>query len=124
MGALSVRFLVEAADSIGSASIFECFVPADSKMPAPHSHDAFEETIYGLEGTTTWTVDGGTLDIGPSDAFCVPRGAVHGFDNNGTVDAQTGRLLLADGSVFNSGCDFIGAGETRMDSGTNTINFA
>jgi len=24
--------------------------PADSKMPAPHSHDAFEETIYGLEG--------------------------------------------------------------------------
>lgn len=42
--------------------------------------------------------------------------------NNGTVDAQTGRLLLADGSVFNSGCDFIGAGETRMDSGTNTIN--
>jgi quercetin dioxygenase-like cupin family protein len=24
-------------------------------MPAPHSHDAFEETIYGLEGTTTRT---------------------------------------------------------------------
>ena len=48
-----MRFLVEAADSNGSASVFECFVPADSKMPAPHSHDAFEETIYGLEGTTT-----------------------------------------------------------------------
>jgi hypothetical protein len=49
VGALSVRFLVEAADSHGSASVFECFVPADSKMPAPHSHDAFEETIYGLD---------------------------------------------------------------------------
>ncbi len=83
VGALSVRFLVEAADSNGSASIFECFVPADSKMPAPHSHDAFEETIYGLEGITTWTVDGRTLDIHPGEAFCVPRGAVHGFDNQG-----------------------------------------
>jgi hypothetical protein len=45
VGALSVRFLGEAADSNGTASVFECFVPADSKMPAPHSHDAFEETV-------------------------------------------------------------------------------
>src|SRR3954447_20723185 len=88
VGALSVRFLVEAADSNGSASVFECLVPADSKMPAPHSHDAFEETIYGLEGTTTWRVDGRTLDIPPGEAICIPRGAVHGFDNNGTEDAK------------------------------------
>jgi quercetin dioxygenase-like cupin family protein len=88
VGALSVRFLVEAADSNGSVSVFECLVPADSKMPAPHSHDAFEETIYGLEGTTTRTVDGRALDIRPGEAFCVPRGAVHGFDNRGTEDAR------------------------------------
>jgi quercetin dioxygenase-like cupin family protein len=76
VGALSVRFLVEAADSNGSASVFECFVPADSKRPVPHSHDAFEETIYGLDGVTTWTVDGRTLDIHPGEAVCIPRGAV------------------------------------------------
>jgi hypothetical protein len=46
----SVRFLVESSDSNGSVSVFECYVPANSKMPAPHNHDAFEETIYGLEG--------------------------------------------------------------------------
>ena len=88
VGALSVRFLVEAADSNGSVSVFECFVPAASKMPAPHSHDAFEETIYGLEGVTTWSVDGGTLDVGPGEALCIPRGAVHGFDNHRTEDAK------------------------------------
>jgi quercetin dioxygenase-like cupin family protein len=88
VGALSVRFLVEAADSNGSTSVFECFVPADSKMPAPHSHDAFEETIYGLEGSTTWMVDGRTLEIGPDEALCIPRGAVHGFNNHGTQDAK------------------------------------
>ena len=88
VGALSVRFLVEAADSNGSVSVFDCFVPAASRMPAPHSHDAFEETIYGLEGVTTWSVDGRTLDVGPGEALCVPRGAVHGFDNGGTEDAK------------------------------------
>jgi quercetin dioxygenase-like cupin family protein len=88
VGALSVRFLIEAAESNGSASVFECFVPAKSKMPVPHSHDAFEETIYGLEGVTAWTVDGRTLEIRPGEAFCIPRGAVHGFGNHGTEDAK------------------------------------
>jgi quercetin dioxygenase-like cupin family protein len=87
VGALSIRFLVEAADSNGSASVFECFVPAQSKMPPPHSHDAFEETIYGLEGVTTWTIDDRTADIAQGHPFCVPRGAVHGFDNHG-ADAK------------------------------------
>jgi quercetin dioxygenase-like cupin family protein len=57
-------------------------------MPVPHSHDAFEETIYGLEGITTWTVDGRTFDIRPGEAFCVLRGALHGFENQGTEDAK------------------------------------
>jgi len=88
VGALGVRFLVDAADSNGSVSVFECFVPADSRMPAPHSHDAFEETIYGLEGLTSWTVDGRSVDVGVGDALCVRRGAVHGFQNAGAEDAK------------------------------------
>jgi quercetin dioxygenase-like cupin family protein len=87
VGALGVRFLVEAADSNGSASVFECFVPADSRMPAPHSHDAFEETIYGLKGTTTWTVDDRKAELTSGEALCIRRGSVHGFENNGTEDA-------------------------------------
>jgi quercetin dioxygenase-like cupin family protein len=98
LGALRVGFLVEAADSNGTATMFECFVPADAQMPAPHSHDAFEETIYGLEGVTTWTVDGRTVDISPGKAVCIPRGAVHGFGNNGTEDAKF--LAVATPGVF------------------------
>ena len=48
IGAISVDFLVDADDSGGSVTVFECVVPADAKVPIPHSHDAFEETIYGL----------------------------------------------------------------------------
>jgi quercetin dioxygenase-like cupin family protein len=87
VGPFSVRFLVEAEDSNGSASVFECYVPASSVMAAPHSHDGFEETIYGLEGTTTWTIDGETVDVGPGEAVCVRRGQIHGFQNHSDVDA-------------------------------------
>src|SRR5437588_8612384 len=87
VGALSVRFLVEAADSNGSASVFECHVPANSRMPAPHSHDGFEETIYGLTGTTTWTIDRETIGVAPGEAVCVRRGQIHGFENRGHADA-------------------------------------
>jgi quercetin dioxygenase-like cupin family protein len=88
VGALKVHFVVAPEDSKGSVSVFECFVPAQAKMPAPHSHDAFEETIYGLDGISTWTVDGQVYEIGVGDALCVARGAVHGFDNRGSQDAK------------------------------------
>ena len=88
VGALSVRFVVEPEDSNGSVSVFECFTPAHATMPAPHSHDAFEETVYGLDGVSTWTVDGQVQEIRVGDALCVPRGAVHGFDNRGAQEAK------------------------------------
>ena len=100
VGALSVRFLVEDADSNGTASVFECYVPANARMPAPHSHDGFEETIYGLEGVSTWTIAGETLDVGPGDAVCVKRGQIHGFENRGAVDAKF--LAIATPGVFGS----------------------
>ena len=98
VGHLGVRFLVEPGDSNGSAAVFECYVPASSKMPAPHSHDAFEETIYGLEGVSTWTLDGETIEIGPGEAVCVPRGAIHGFENRGSSDVKF--LAIATPGVF------------------------
>ena len=98
VGALGVRFLIESGDSNGTASVFECYVPADTRMPAPHSHDAFEETIYGLKGTTTWTIDGETIEIGPGEAVCVQRGQIHGFQNHGSLDATF--LAIATPGVF------------------------
>ncbi|MGO9815846.1 MAG: cupin domain-containing protein [Isosphaeraceae bacterium] len=36
----------------------------------------------------TWTVDGRLIDLGPGQALCIPRGAVHRFDNHGTEDVK------------------------------------
>jgi quercetin dioxygenase-like cupin family protein len=86
---LTVRFLLTSNQSNGSIAAFELTVAAAEKLPAPaHSHDHYEETIYGLEGSLTWTVEGKRIDIGPGQALCIPRGAVHRFDNNGHADAK------------------------------------
>jgi quercetin dioxygenase-like cupin family protein len=88
IGTLAIRFLVEPEASTGSVAIFEFDVPTGANVPIPHSHDAFEETIYGLDGVLTWTVDGITTELAPGDALLIPRGAVHGFENTGDVDAK------------------------------------
>ena len=87
VGALAVRFLVEGEDSNGTVSVFECEVPANSKMPLPHSHDGFEETVYGLTGRTTYTVDGETIELDTGDSTCIKRGVIHGFSNHGEETA-------------------------------------
>ncbi len=87
LGDTTVRFLVEGADSDESVAVFEVGITARGKMPAPHSHDSFEATIYGLEGVSTWTVEDAAVDVAPGEALCIPRGAVHHFDNRGELDA-------------------------------------
>ncbi|HTM74515.1 MAG TPA: cupin domain-containing protein [Pseudolabrys sp.] len=85
----AVHFLVTGSESNGSVAAFELAVPASLRLPAPaHSHDHFEETVYGIEGTLTWTVQGNAIDVGPGQALCIPRGAVHRFDNNASADAK------------------------------------
>ena len=57
-------------------------------MAPAHSHDRYEETIYGVDGVLTWTVNGKQFDVGPGQALCIPRGAIHRFDNNGSKDVR------------------------------------
>ena len=89
LGPLEVRFLVTSDDSNESAAVMAMTVRAGDKLAAPpHSHDASEETIYGIEGTLTWTVDGDVSEVGLGQALCIPRGAVHHFANHGGEDAK------------------------------------
>jgi quercetin dioxygenase-like cupin family protein len=88
VGALTINFLVEGKDSNGSVAVFEAIVPSGGRPPAPHSHDGYEETIYGLEGTSTFTIDGTPTEISRGDTVCILRGEVHHFDNHGDADAK------------------------------------
>jgi quercetin dioxygenase-like cupin family protein len=88
VGDVAIRFLLEGEQSAGSVAVFEFDVPAGAQVAAAHSHDGYEETVYGLEGVLTWTLEGRPIDVGPGEALCIPRGTVHRFDNLGAADAR------------------------------------
>ena len=88
VGPMAIRFLLEGEASGGSVAVFEFDVPAGARLPGAHSHDGYEETVYGLDGTVTWTLEGRQVEVGPGEVLCIPRGAVHRFDNDHDVDAK------------------------------------
>jgi len=88
VGQIGIRFLLEAADTNGALAMFEFTVPVGARVPLPHKHERYDETIYAVEGVLTFTVDGKTVDIGPGESCFVPRGAVHGFNNLKQTNAK------------------------------------
>ena len=89
IGPLEVRFLITSENSGGSVAVFELVVAGTKGLPGPaHSHDHYEESIYGIDGVMTWTVNGKQIELGPGQALCIGRGAIHRFDNHGSRDAK------------------------------------
>jgi len=89
IGQLVIRFVLESETSGGAVTAFEFDTPAGAKVPVAHSHDAYDETMYGLEGALTVTVDGEVSELNPGEAIFIPRGVIHHFDNSGDADART-----------------------------------
>ena len=88
VGQIGIRFLLEAADTNGAVAMFEFTIPSGAKVPLPHFHERYDETIYGVEGVVTFTVEGKAVDIAPGESCFIPRGAVHGFKNLRQSDAR------------------------------------
>src|SRR5215510_11985512 len=58
VGEIGIQFLLQAADTNGAVAMFEFTIPAGARMPLPHKHERYDETIYGGEGVVTFTVEG------------------------------------------------------------------
>ena len=59
-------------------------------MPVPHHHESWDETVHGLEGTTTWTIEGKERTLHSGESLFIKRGVVHGFRNK---TQQTAKVL-------------------------------
>ena len=101
IGSIAIRFVLDGTASGGSASIFEFDIPPGASFPIPHRHDAYDETIYGLTGTMTWTVGDTSTDVGPGDALFIPRGTPHRYRN--TSDATIRELAIVTPGVLGPG---------------------
>ena len=87
IGGLTIRFLLESETAGGALAAFDFEVPGASPPMVAHSHDAYDETVYGVTGTLTWTVDGEEIAVGPGEVLFIPRGVVHRFENRGDESA-------------------------------------
>jgi quercetin dioxygenase-like cupin family protein len=98
IGDLELKFLIDEKHGEGNVIAFEFKVPPNARVPAPHYHKLVDETVYGLEGVLTTTLDGKTVEIMPGDCLFIPRGAVHHHAN---PKAEMARVLcfLTPGSI-------------------------
>ena len=92
-GSFELRFLRDKHDTGGSLDMFEMTLLPGGRMPMPHYHESWDETVYGISGIVTFTVEGTAHPIGPGGALFIPRGQVHGFDNRGGVPATSLSVL-------------------------------
>jgi quercetin dioxygenase-like cupin family protein len=81
IGAVELRFLQSKEETGGSLDIFEMTLQPNARMPVPHYHESWDETVYGLAGTSTWQVDGRDIEVVPGRTVFIKRGIVHGFIN-------------------------------------------
>jgi quercetin dioxygenase-like cupin family protein len=88
VGQIQIHFRLTAPQTNGHLTMFEYRIPAGARVPMAHSHDAFDETAYGLDGITTITLDGRDVAVGPGDVLFIPRGLVHKVENRGSVEAR------------------------------------
>ena len=51
MGSLQLKFLHSKDDTAGSLDMFEMTLQPNARMPIPHYHDRWDETILGQTGT-------------------------------------------------------------------------
>ena len=113
IGPVGIRFLLTGGDSNGNVSVFEVLVPAGQRLAAPaHKNDEYEEVLYGIEGVLTWTVDDTPIEVGPGQALCIPRGAVHRFDNLSNADARQLAVIspaIMGPAYFREAAEVIGA---------------
>jgi quercetin dioxygenase-like cupin family protein len=87
---VSVKFIQSRHETDGAFDLFEVTLPPDQSLFMPHFHREYDETIFGMDGIATWTVDGKKTLVGPGNHLFVPRGAVHSWSND---HASTLRIL-------------------------------
>jgi quercetin dioxygenase-like cupin family protein len=98
MGGLRLRFLQTKEDTGGSLDAFEMIVQPNARMPVPHYHESWDETIIGQMGVTTWRVDGKDIELTPGESLFIKRGIVHGFRND-SGEAGSCLCILTPGAL-------------------------
>src|SRR5271155_3923166 len=94
VGEMSVTFLKTRHETAGAFDLFELTIPPFGRLPFPHIHRKYDETIFGVDGTMTWTLykDGEDkpTEVRRGVTLFIPRGTPHFYANR---THSTARIL-------------------------------
>jgi quercetin dioxygenase-like cupin family protein len=94
VGEMSVTFLKTRHETDGVLDLFELTIPPLARVPFPHIHRKYDETIFGVNGTVTWTLqkDGEDqpTEVRRGITLFIPRGTPHFYANR---THKTARIL-------------------------------
>ena len=91
VGRLTVKFLKTAFETRDSLDLFEATIAPGGNGLIPHMHVDYDEVVFGMDGTVTWTVAGKEILVSHGDKLSIPRGTPHFFINDQPTPA---RLML------------------------------
>jgi quercetin dioxygenase-like cupin family protein len=81
VGEMSVTFLKTRHETGGAFDLFELTIPPFARVPVPHIHRKYDETIFGVDGTMTWTLNDKPNEIRRGTTLFIPRGTSHFYAN-------------------------------------------
>jgi quercetin dioxygenase-like cupin family protein len=90
VGGMSITFLHTRHETADALDVFELTIPPAASVVVPHTHVHYDEWVLGLNGITTWTLNGEIILLHPGEHLAIPRGAPHFFAN---VHDTVARLL-------------------------------
>jgi quercetin dioxygenase-like cupin family protein len=88
VGNITVTFIKSRHDTNGALDLFEMTIPPHTDMLIPHLHREYDESIIGMNGTTTWTVNGKCITVHRGEQLFIPRGTVHAYANRHKTSAR------------------------------------
>lgn len=102
MGGIQAVFKADEAETANRYSVSEWWLEPDTAGPGAHSHDE-DDAFYVLEGTMSFLLDGQWVDCPRGSFVLAPAGAVHDFQNRGSVRAGVLNLSAPGGFEANMG---------------------
>jgi quercetin dioxygenase-like cupin family protein len=81
VGEMSVTFLQTRHETNDALELFELTIPPFARVPLPHIHRKYDETVFGVDGVITWTLRDEPTQIRRGTTLFIPRGTPHFFAN-------------------------------------------
>ena len=81
VGEMSVTFLKTRHETHGAFDLFELTIPPFARVVLPHIHRKYDETIFGVDGTMTWTLRDKPTQVSRGTSLFIPRDTPHFYAN-------------------------------------------